>query len=687
MDPSASHHPSLAEEGPTEFGKHLLLNRIATGGMAEIYVARPLGASALPELVAIKRMLPHVGCAADFVGMFIDEAKIVCRLNHPNIVRSYEYGQADGDYYIAMELVRGMDLRQMGTNLAARGRRMPPVLAAWICEKVCKALSHAHNLRDAKGRPIGLIHRDVTPHNVLVGFDGSVKLIDFGIAKTAIQSTTTNIGMLKGKICYMSPEQAACTSLDLRSDIFSAGSCLYELTVGDRLFDSGEHYIKTLGKVKRAEVTAPSALVPDVPPDLERVILRALAKDPNDRFQTAKEMAEALRQVRVKQRGGSQLTLARWMRSVFWSEYRRQEQAFTSVTEVDIRIDMATEPSPAIFTSVTRPYDLASLRAADQTSPSARSGSFEGDTQVFFSVELELLEEQREKSAPSALPSDPPAAEPEAEPAADAGRSDVWAAVTPAATARPRSWSLVAASALVSCAIAAAITSAVIMWPTDQEGSLQVRLTEAVPGATVAVDGVDFGPAPATLADLAAGTHVVVVRAEGHTPLVQHVEVESGGTTIVAASLTPETSRIAAPSVAAAPDHDSADDAPAAPAVESASEVAVVSSDAVRRARAERMARWQALLRLRQARAAAAERAQAVVQQEVVTEPPVPVAFEPVLGEPATVRDGERGPQPSAAAPHEITQPSTAPEVVAPPRPAPDELRDQAPARMGAGSL
>ncbi|MFW6052073.1 MAG: serine/threonine protein kinase, partial [Myxococcota bacterium] len=275
------------------FGKYLLIERINVGGMAEVFKAKPAGTRGLEQLVAIKRILPAVAQDPAFVRMFVEEARTAQRLAHPNIVRILELGRVGHSVFLAMEYVRGKDLRAIAHRMREQGKRVPVPLACHVVMKACEGLHHAHEQRDADGRRLGLVHRDVSPQNVLVSIAGEVKLIDFGIAKAANKAAKAGTGVLEGKFAYMSPEQVRGLPLDRRSDVFSAGIVLYELLTGERLFVGASDF-SILEKVRNAEIEPPSRVTSSVPPELERIVLRALARDPDERFQTAADLQEAL---------------------------------------------------------------------------------------------------------------------------------------------------------------------------------------------------------------------------------------------------------------------------------------------------------------------------------------------------------------------------------------------------------
>jgi serine/threonine protein kinase len=309
---------------PIPFGKYVLLERISVGGMAEVFKAKAFGVEGFEKILAIKRILPSMAEDADFIEMFIDEAKICGQLNHANICQIFELGRVQDAHFIAMEYVWGKDLLQMQNRLRKTRSTMRPEMAAFIAAKMCEGLDYAHKKKDAAGRALGIIHRDISPQNILVSYEGEVKIIDFGIAKAATRSSRTQAGVLKGKFGYMSPEQVRGLPLDRRSDIFAIGTILYELLTADRLF-FGESDFETLEKVRNVDVKPPSAVNPVVPKALEKIILRALAKDVEDRYQWGSEMQEALNTYLLSQEPvftGKQLST--WMREQFASEMKRE---------------------------------------------------------------------------------------------------------------------------------------------------------------------------------------------------------------------------------------------------------------------------------------------------------------------------------------------------------------------------
>lgn len=308
------------------FGKYLLLQRVSVGGMAEIFKAIPAGATRIDEIVAIKRILPNIAEDSEFIGMFIDEARIAGQLTHPNICRIYELGRVRGDHYIAMQFLWGRDLLKVMNRLKKFSAVLPVPMAAFVAAKACAALHYAHTKCDAAGRPLGIIHRDVSPQNIIVGYSGQVKLIDFGVARAASQSQKTQAGILKGKFGYMSPEMIRSLPVDHRSDVFAMGICLHEALTGSRLF-YGETDFATLEQVRDARVVAPSAKVAGIPPALDAIVLKALARDVEDRYASAADLERALMDfLDALYPGYGETDVGVTMREAFAQEVLREKQ-------------------------------------------------------------------------------------------------------------------------------------------------------------------------------------------------------------------------------------------------------------------------------------------------------------------------------------------------------------------------
>lgn len=273
----------------TTFGKYTLIDRIAVGGMAEIFLARQAGLEGFEKTIVLKRIRPHLSKQANFVKMFLNEAKLAAQLNHPNIVQIYDLGKISESYFIAMEYIFGRDMRRIIPKADSLGIPFPMVYALKIASSVCEGLYYAHQKTDLYGNALNIVHRDVTPENIFVSFDGTVKVLDFGIAKAANQIEQTQAGEIKGKLSYMSPEQCMGKGLDNRSDIFSLGVVLYEWVTGFKLF-TGDSEVAVLKSITDGKIYAPSYFKADIPDKVEHILMRALEKDRDKRYQTAWEM-------------------------------------------------------------------------------------------------------------------------------------------------------------------------------------------------------------------------------------------------------------------------------------------------------------------------------------------------------------------------------------------------------------
>jgi tRNA A-37 threonylcarbamoyl transferase component Bud32 len=273
-----------------QFGKYALVSKIGTGGMAEVFLARTTVAQGLAKTLVIKKIHPAYAKSRQFVAMFVDEAKIALGLNHPNIVQVFDFGAVGDTYFLAMENVEGMDLLRLLQDCAKERRRVPYGLAAYIVQQLGKGLDYAHKKTDEFGEALAIVHRDISPQNVLVSWDGAVKIVDFGIARA--RHVTEDEGVIKGKFAYMSPEQARGEPVDCRSDVWSAGIVLHELVTGRPLFAGRGK--EALEQVKAGAIAPLRDAVPDVPTALERIVMRALAFHKDDRYPTARELVADL---------------------------------------------------------------------------------------------------------------------------------------------------------------------------------------------------------------------------------------------------------------------------------------------------------------------------------------------------------------------------------------------------------
>jgi hypothetical protein len=384
---------------PIPFGKYYLLERINVGGMAEVFKAKTFGVEGFERLLAVKRILPNIAEDEEFIAMFIDEAKIAVQLQHANIAQIFDLGKVEDSFFIALEHVHGKDLRSIFDRLRGKGDVMPIQQACHIMMQVCEGLDYAHNKRDAQGRELHLVHRDISPQNVLIGYEGEVKLIDFGIAKAAGKASKTQAGILKGKFGYMSPEQVRGLPIDRRSDIFSVGIVLYELLTNERLF-VGESDFSTLEKVRNVEIMPPSSYNKKIPQELERIVLKVLAKDPEDRYQNAIDLHDDLQSFLHKiGEFYSRKDLAAWMKKMFSVEIEEDNAKLEQYRQL-VAPGAAAEPSMRRAAAAGAAAPAASSRAAAPppkvAAPAARGEGMEWDdeeldTQIFDKDEADDL--------------------------------------------------------------------------------------------------------------------------------------------------------------------------------------------------------------------------------------------------------------------------------------------------------
>lgn len=317
------------------FGNYFLLERIAVGGMAEIFKARQSGARGFEKIVVIKRILHHLSEDPEFVEMFEDEAKLAAQLNQANIIQIYELGEVNDTLYITMEFVDGKNLRDVTRAASGRAIHLSVEQCVMIISEVLKGMDYAHRKTDAKGKPLLIVHRDISPQNIILSYEGEVKILDFGIAKAASKISKTEAGVLKGKFSYMSPEQASGKPIDQTSDIYATGVIFHELLTSERLFRSKSD-METLERVKEGKVNPPSEKNPRVPAELDRIILKALAKDSNDRYRSAGEMLSDLNRFSFEQQYSySSQDLSIFMKTLFTEtikeEHSRLQEALSKI--------------------------------------------------------------------------------------------------------------------------------------------------------------------------------------------------------------------------------------------------------------------------------------------------------------------------------------------------------------------
>lgn len=366
-----------------QLGRYTLMRRVGVGGMAEIWKAKVQGPAGFEKTVAIKRILPHLVEDDEFIEMFVEEAKLVARLVHPNIVQVFDFGMTQADeeqqkgYFIAMEYVSGQNLATIQKKLRDTDQRMPFEVALYVGAEAAKGLAYAHaghSVVDAHGRPQQIVHRDVSPHNVLISYLGEVKVTDFGIAKVTNAITKTSGGILKGKVAYMSPEQATMKPLDGRSDIFCLGIVLYHLVTGKPLFD-GKRTEEVYAKITNYEGIKPEQML-GVPHQVAEILETALQADPDARYQHATALEVALTQVLGP--GGvveARRALGALVQRLFPKEYRREKQASAEPPENATLVVQREEVSGAVpvdQTSLSNPKLAGKTSVSDSFSVSRR---------------------------------------------------------------------------------------------------------------------------------------------------------------------------------------------------------------------------------------------------------------------------------------------------------------------------
>jgi serine/threonine protein kinase len=524
------------------FGDYQLIKRLATGGMAQIYLARKQGPEGFSKFNVVKRILPHLSENEEFVKMFLDEARIAARLDHPNIVQIFDFGAADDTYFIAMEYIQGEDVRRVWKATEAAGKSIPVPLVCRIISDASAGLDFAHAYTDPSGLALNIVHRDVSPQNILVTFEGGVKVVDFGIAKAADQATVTRSGVLKGKYSYMSPEQAAGKRVDRRTDIFALGVVMYELLTGDRLFKRTND-ILTLNAVSECDVKPPSSLVPSLPRDLDAIVMKALAKDPEDRYQEAGQLRLALEDWLTDNRQpGSNAHLAGYMKELFAERIAAERESGPAMME-ELRSSEEYAPSPrsrssAASLSPKQASEVTASARPERASPSQPSFRLRPRSRV-SSEKIEPLEplpppvvtpmSGQEVDPERSITSRTPMAEPSLSVTASG------ASATAKDPARRRGRRAAVAGMLAAMLVAGAGLAWLLLGSGQETGAVRplaarVRVDTVPFGARVWVDGSPVeGETPLELPPLAEGEHTLMLRREGFQDLSERVTVPASG--------------------------------------------------------------------------------------------------------------------------------------------------------------
>jgi serine/threonine protein kinase len=365
---------------PSRIDRYEPLKKLATGGMAELFLAKQSGLEGFEKVVVLKRILAHLAQDEEFVSMFLDEARIAAKLSHPNIVQIYDLGKADDSYYIAMEYVSGRNVQALINKAQEQDGKLPVEHVCRVVAGVCDGLYYAHSRKDYDGKPLNIIHRDISPQNILVSFAGGVKVVDFGIAKASTQLAQTRAGVLKGKYAYMSPEQVRGAKIDHRSDIFAVGLVFYEMLTGTRAFER-ESSLKTLKAIVQEKPLNPRELNPEVPMEVIKLLSKALEKNPDRRYKTAQEFQLAIEDyLETSPKKSNNVRLSRYLYDLFDDELNSAEGTLVVKGVGQVIIPTSSQAGekakPAIEEEVDHKTLTAALapegRRADRASPLVR---------------------------------------------------------------------------------------------------------------------------------------------------------------------------------------------------------------------------------------------------------------------------------------------------------------------------
>ncbi|MDP1822050.1 MAG: serine/threonine-protein kinase [Archangium sp.] len=510
------------------YGRYQLLKKLATGGMAQIYLARQLGPEGFEKLLVVKRILPHLAENEEFITMFLDEARIAARLNHPNVVQIFDLGAQDDSFFIAMEFIHGEDVRRVWKHADKIGTPIPLALICRIIIEACAGLDYAHKKLDGSGRPLNIVHRDISPQNILVSFEGGVKIVDFGIAKAADQATVTKSGVLKGKYSYMSPEQAAGQPIDCRTDIFALGVVLYELLTGTRLFKRATD-IQTLNAVTECKLALPSEVNDRIPPDLDEIVMKALAKDRTQRYSEARQLGAALESwLLLHGIPASTAAVAEFMHEIYADRLKHEQEEgrlLIETAEASKGEEAPSDKEKATPSLDRLPRQTKSMRATQsQAKPkreleettAERPGSRSGSSSK-KAVDRALEDPAHPERSRGALR---PIPEPRKDPITHTEAS------MPTQNNRSRRMPVIAIGLLVLAA-----TVGVGLWSISAApGLAKVSLDSTPSGATVKRHGTVVCTTPCELNELAPGEFAITVEKPGFVTVPRSVVLKAGVT-------------------------------------------------------------------------------------------------------------------------------------------------------------
>ncbi|MDP7038300.1 MAG: serine/threonine-protein kinase, partial [Myxococcota bacterium] len=524
---------------PVVFGKYLLVDRVNVGGMAEVFKGKTFGVQGFERILAVKRILPNMAEDEEFINMFVDEARIAVQLSHSNIVQIYELGKFNEQYYIAMEYVSGRDLRQILDHFKKAKDLIPQNAACYIISKICEGLDYAHRKNDPSGKPLNFIHRDVSPQNILLSFDGDIKITDFGIAKAEDRASKTQAGVLKGKFGYMSPEQVRGLVIDRRSDIFAVGILLYEMVTGERLFLS-ESDFSTLEKVRNADVKPPREINPDVSPELEAVVMKALAKERDDRYPWASDLQDDLQQFLIQDNSiFSSKDLAGLMHTRYEQHINEEMQKMEQYQKMNAPKNMSSG-------------NTAQLEMPEPNTVPSQTESNPDKTVIFESGLVDFSSAAtRVGDVDSILNPSPPSAQTEAPTGAQQKPLPIDDSASASLMGEPRSLEtikkqqkrygmlMIGATAIISLIV---LLLVLIPLPGQETGTIIVTSTPSTK-IEIILDGNLIGEeSPLTHYDIPVGEHDLLIRAKGYTEQAFRFELAEQAPALINADLEKDSS-------------------------------------------------------------------------------------------------------------------------------------------------